>query len=546
MHFSNLNIYNKALKVFQILLLILMIISVSFIVYFTGGTSGAWAQLNFITIILAAYFFREKGSLSVALISGLILGPLMPKNRILNIMQNPSNWIFRIFIYLFIAYFISLLFNKNDKLNKKISDSHYISHFTGLYNSNKLIEDLNQIIKKGDNFHLLFYKIKNLEEISKYVDSNIINELIKNGIEAAKEIYDNNLIYSLNLDEYIIIVKNSNEATIRDQVNYFINQYKKPIEANNHLISLVIKVGLMRYNGEEISSSNLINRLKIAADQGMFYESGIYKYDYQFKKEKILFHEISSSLNNAISNNEFYLVYQPIVDINNDTISNCEVLIRWNRGTREAVGPNIFIKIAEQTGFIKTLTNWIISTSLEQYNELKNKGLDIKQSINVTATELIDDNFTKQFINLMQEKNINCNNFGIEITERVVSKDNIKLRDNLIKLQNNKVLVEIDDFGTGYNSLMNLGEIPFDIIKIDKYFIDKIFDEEMKIIIRELITLIHSIGRKVIAEGVETKEQFLLLKELKCDKIQGYYFSKPLEKESFFNYCKSFNINNYL
>lgn len=358
--------------------------------------------------------------------------------------------------------------------------------------------------------------------------------------------YDINFIYSLNIDEYIIIIKDSNENTIRKQVNYFIHNYRKPINANNHLISLVIKAGLIHYNKEEVSAIELINRVKIAADQGLLYESGIYKYDYQFKKEKIFFHEIASSLNNSIVNNELYLVYQPIVDINDNVISSSEVLIRWNRGNKEAVGPNVFIKIAEQTGFIKTLTRWIIDTSLEQYLEFKKNGLEIKQSINVTATELIDDNFTKQFINQMKEKNINCNNFGIEITERVVSKDNIKLRDNLLELQNNKVLIEIDDFGTGYNSLMNLGEIPFDFIKIDKYFIDKIFDKEMKIIIQQLITLIHSIGRKVIAEGVETKEQFLLLKELKCDKIQGYYFSKPLEKNSFLHYCKSFDIKNYL
>ncbi len=537
---------NKTLNTFKILLLILMIIAVSSIVYLSGGTSGAWAQLNFITIVLAAYFFREKGAICVSLISGLISGPFMPNDRFLGIMQSPSNWLFRLFIYLFIAYFISFIFKKNDRLNKKISDSHYISHFTGLYNSNKLIEDLHQFISNKEVFFILFYKIKNLEEISKYVDSNIINELIKKGLNKAKEMYDNNFIYSLNIDEYIIIIKDSNEKTIRKQVNYFIHNYKKPINANNHLISLVIKAGLIHYNKEEISAIELINRVKIAADQGLLYESGIYKYDYQFKKEKIFFHEIASSLNNSIVNNELYLVYQPIVDINDNVISSSEVLIRWNRGNKEAVGPNVFIKIAEQTGFIKTLTRWIIATSLDQYLEFKKNGLEIKQSINVTATELIDNNFTKQFINQMKEKNINCNNFGIEITERVVSKDNIKLRDNLLELQNNKVLIEIDDFGTGYNSLMNLGEIPFDFIKIDKYFIDKIFDKEMKIIIKQLIVLIHSIGRKVIAEGVETKEQFLLLKELKCDKIQGYYFSKPLEKDSFFHYCKSFDIKNYL
>ncbi len=537
---------NKTLNIFKIFLLTAMTITVSFIVHYTGGTSGSWSQLNFITIVLAAYFFREKGSILVALLSGIILGPFMPNNRFLNIVQSPSNWLFRIFIYIFIAYFVSFIFKQNDKLNKKISDSQYINQFTGLYNSNKLIKDLHQIILNNECFFILFYKIKNLDEISKYVDSNIIDELIKNGLDKAKEIYNLNYIYSLNSDEYIIIVKNSNEKDIRDQINFFINNYRKPIKANNHLISLVIKVGLLLYNGEKISEIELINRVKIAADQGEFYESGIYKYDYQLKKEKIFFHEISSSLNNSIINNEMYLVYQPIVDINENLISSSEVLIRWNRGEKEAVGPNIFIKIAEQTGFINTLTNWITTTSLDQYIELKNRGLDIKQSINVTATELIDESFTNQFIKKMKDKKINCNNFGIEITERVVSKDNIKLRDNLIKLQNNNVLVEIDDFGTGYNSLMNLGEIPFDIIKIDKYFIDKIFDQEMKIIIRKLISLIHSIGRKVIAEGVETKEQFLLLKELKCDKIQGYYFSEPLEKDSFFNYCKSFDINKYL
>lgn len=145
------------LNIFKILLLILMTVTVSIIVYFTGGTSGSWAQLNFITIVLAAYLFREKGSLLVALSSGIILGPFMPNNRFFNIVQTPSNWLFRIFIYIFIAYFVSFIFKQNDKLHKKISDSQYINHFTGLYNSNKLIKDLHQIILNNECFFILFY-----------------------------------------------------------------------------------------------------------------------------------------------------------------------------------------------------------------------------------------------------------------------------------------------------------------------------------------------------------------------------------------------------
>jgi len=544
--YANFNENSFKKKLLKITFLIFTCILINLFIYLWGDIKGPWGQLNYIPIIIAAYYWNEKGGLVVALILSITNCILIKNLSLYSILNNLSELNFKILINLSIAFIAGYIFRKNKKYEQLISESYTKSHFTNLYNTNKLFPELDILIKKNEKFSLIFFSIVNLEEISKYVDFSITDNIIEYFINVIYLLFNNRNLYSINKNEFILIVKENESSNIESLIKKFLDNFINSVNINDYFFKLIIKAGIVYNNSKTLNSTELFNKVRIAADQGKTYESKLYKYDTKFDNERKLYNEISSSLSNAIHNNEFSLVYQPIVDIKNNQITSAEILIRWNRPNKEEIGPSIFIKVAEEIGLIKLITKWIAINSLKNYQIWKNKNLEIKQSINVSASELLDDSFREWARKLFDDNNICCKSFGIEITERVLSNDNIKLKKVLKELQNRGYLIEIDDFGTGYNSLKTIGEIPFDVIKIDKYFIDKLDKKEIQVILTHIINAVHEIGGIVIAEGVENIEQFQILKKLNCDKIQGFYFSKPLSPDDFYNYCINFDIKNYL
>jgi len=466
---------------------------------------------------------------------------LIIKNKEIRVYQ-----IIRI-IYLILGLLLIYLFIRKKKEETNINDNYLLSNIIGLYNSNKLFHDLKILNTKKYNFRIAIINLNNLNELCKYYDVKIRKNVIIFLINEIKKIDFNFDIYSISQNQLAIITKHSDLKDFRINLLVLLNNFNFPIKIDNYVIKLIIKIGIINekilyyYNPIEI-----YRKLIISIDQGDSLESGLYIYNNDFASKKKLYNDIANSIYNAITNDELYLVYQPIIDIKKEEISNYEILVRWDRGDKEPIGPDTFIKIAEDIGVISLITMWVTEQALINYNIWKEQNCCIPPSINITSKELIDDQFILSFFSLFRKYNTDINGFGLEITERVLSKDNIKLNKVLFDLQKKGFIIEIDDFGTGYNSLMFLGEIPSNVIKIDKYFIDKIYDLNMKNIIKKIISAIHKIGCIVIAEGVENKEQFQILKEINCDKIQGYYFSKPLKSNDFLDYYKKFNFNKYI
>jgi EAL domain-containing protein (putative c-di-GMP-specific phosphodiesterase class I) len=205
------------------------------------------------------------------------------------------------------------------------------------------------------------------------------------------------------------------------------------------------------------------------------------------------------------------------------------------------IGPNIFIPIAEEIGFIDNISKFVFSDAITRMEIWKSKGMNIKCSINTSVKELIHDDYTLWAQDLISSKNADRSDVELEITERAIAYNDKKLIDKMYYLKGLGYQISIDDFGTGYNSLMSVGEIPFDKLKIDKYFIDGIDNIEIAELIRLIIEYVHALGKTVIAEGVETEEQLTILKKLNCDEVQGYYYSKPLLPEEFEAFYMEFN-----
>jgi len=236
-------------------------------------------------------------------------------------------------------------------------------------------------------------------------------------------------------------------------------------------------------------------------------------------------------------------MYQPKIDIVNHRISGVEALVRWKRNGVN-IEPNTFIPIAEEIGYINKISEFVFDKVTTQIEIWKNKGINIECSINASVYELLDDGYMSWANGIITGKNIDQKDIEIEITERVIAYNNKRLLDKMNYLKEKGFQISIDDFGTGYNSLMTVGEIPFDKLKIDKYFISRINRIEIAELIKHIINYAHALGKIVVAEGVESEEQLYTLKKLNCDQIQGFFYSRPLLPEDFEIFYKKYYQEN--
>lgn len=525
----------------KMLLICILMMAIVYLVYITGGTKNVFVQLLYFPIILASLFWGALGGLITGIIGGIASGPFMPLDVSTGIMQEPINWISRLLIYSFIGFITGFMFQRINKLSKDIIERNYKSPFYNLPNGQKLLHEIENKIKLEENFKLLSIKFTNLYEIEKYVDNQLVFDIVNNLANQLKRTCEEITVYSYERDELIVLIRSSCPIDCEEQIKGILEHYfSSPIIIRGYKLRVALKVGIYEYEGTKELPIEIYNKARIAYEQGETKESGIYYYNATIDNRRREIQNITGSLLEAVERNELFVMYQPKIDIVNNKISGVEALVRWKRNGKEMIGPNIFIPIAEEIGFITKISKFVFDNVTTQMKIWEEKGLNIKCSINASIYELIDDDYLKWAKNMIEQKKINEKDIEIEITERAIAYHNKKVLEKMDYLKKRGYQISIDDFGTAYNSLMSISEIPFDKLKIDKYFMDRINQVEMEELIKRLVEYAHIFGKTVIAEGVETEEQLNILKKLHCDEVQGYYFSKPLLPEELEIFYKNF------
>jgi EAL domain-containing protein (putative c-di-GMP-specific phosphodiesterase class I) len=232
----------------------------------------------------------------------------------------------------------------------------------------------------------------------------------------------------------------------------------------------------------------------------------------------------------ALERGQLTLVYQPKVELTTGNIIGCEALLRWNHPELGAVAPARFIPIAEETGLILPIGDWVLRTAARQNREWQDAGLRrIVMSANLSARQFRQQNITKWIRRVLEETGLEPQSIGLELTESLIAEDTEKIIDIVNELKRMGLILAIDDFGTGFSSLAYLKRFRVDVLKIDQSFIRNMMTEpDDATIALAIIALGHSLRMSVIAEGVETAEQCALLRAHGCDAMQGYLFSKPV------------------
>ena len=245
--------------------------------------------------------------------------------------------------------------------------------------------------------------------------------------------------------------------------------------------------------------------------------------------------ELENELREAIANQELVLYYQPIISLENFDLTGFEALVRWQHPQRGIISPGEFIPLAEETGLIIPLGEWVMYEACKQLKDWQDtlpKAKSLTMSINVAGEQLHDPDFIDIIDRIIAQTQVNSQCLKLEMTESMLIEDTEQLIEVLGQIKTRHIQISIDDFGTGYSSLSYLPQFPIDILKIDRSFVEAMNVEQQNLeIVKTIITLAQVLNMQIIAEGIETEVQSNTLKSLKVELGQGFLFSKPLNTE---------------
>jgi PAS domain S-box-containing protein len=432
----------------------------------------------------------------------------------------------------------------------KYNNEH--DRWTGLYNRDYLVSLLEKDTREKSNLKkaLIGINLSTVQLLTANYGFQYSQNLIKKVAEALSQHSTNNRILFRPRENrfifYIIDYKDKNELV---DFSNIISETLEPLLVTER-IGGGIGILQIEQNLKEVDVDLILRRLLIASERSVSMFGRDFKvcfYDKELEASVNRERDIVEALNAAAvddhTSNELFLQFQPIMDLKTGSIVGFEALARLKTEKLGLMSPLEFIPIAEKTKLIHQIGEKVIVKSLHFLNKLKECGHDeVSVSINISIIQLLKSDFTSRLFDLMSQMQVNQKNIGIEITESVFASDYDIVNNNLEELREAGLYIAIDDFGTGYSSLSREHEIKADCMKIDKYFVDKLLSTDLnKAITGDIISMAHKLGHYTIAEGVEHKVQLQHLKELGCDKIQGYLVSKPLDEKDALEFLKNYH-----
>ena len=303
-----------------------------------------------------------------------------------------------------------------------------------------------------------------------------------------------------------------------------------------------LRMGVYPDADKELEIERRFNRAKMAADtvRGSF-TNAIGIYDHSMYEAELFAERLIGEFPTALREKQFCVFYQPKFNVTSDTpvLCSAEALARWNHPKMGMVNPGVFIPLFEENGLIQSLDYCVWSQAAAQVKTMKELGLGLPVSVNVSRIDLQDPLLVEKLRGIVEEYDLDFHDLILEITESAYTEDSGRIVERVRKLRDLGFCIEMDDFGSGYSSLNMLSALPIDVLKLDMQFIRSAFqDQKAMHLLEAMIRLAESIEVPCIAEGVETREQADALKQMGCDIIQGYYFSRPLPAQEFVNYVR--------
>jgi diguanylate cyclase (GGDEF)-like protein/PAS domain S-box-containing protein len=433
----------------------------------------------------------------------------------------------------------------------------YLAHYdslTGVANRYSLNKRLEGLLQTAEKYHqqlaILFLDLDRFKQVNDALGHNYGDLLLKQVSSRLKGLLKNkDMIARLGGDEFVIVLPNLKHPKEAIHIaELIIEALSKSFLLDSYEVYVTASIGISLYPIDGVDAETLLKN----ADKAMYDAKSSGKNQYELYHQEMHQNEsrqmlLETYLRKALDRNELYLVYHPIVDAKTFEIVSVEALVRWKQKKLGDIPPSEFIPLAEETGLIIPISEWIIQKACEDLNNMHLSGSKIRMSINVSALHFNQVGFIKSLQGIFQKTNVSTRHIVLELTESMIMPNAIETVDKLVKLKQLGIKLSIDDFGTGYSSLSYLNRFPLDTLKIDQSFIKGIaMYKEDNAIVEAIIMMAHRLNLKVVAEGVENKKQYELLKKENCDYIQGYYITKPLPKHKLLALLQNWDGNNLI
>ena len=412
----------------------------------------------------------------------------------------------------------------------------------------RLSQILIEVQKNHEKAAVFFLDLDDFKKVNDSLGHEIGDKLL---IEAAHRLQQtlkqNDTVGRLGGDEFIVLISSLNDENDALAIaERLLQAFRKPFKLAGRDLILTLSIGIAISPKDGTCSSVLLRN----ADTAMYQAKAMGRNTSSFFTPQMNVamrrrFEIEEQMHGALERNEFELYYQPQIDVKTNTIVGAEALLRWHNIVLGEITPDEFIPIAEQTGLIAPIGVFVLQQALRFLNEWQSiNKQNYTMAINLSPRQFRDPELVNIIKRTLHKNSISNACLELEITEGVLMNSQTSIRDALLQIDELGIKLSMDDFGTGYSSLSYLREYPFDVLKIDRSFITGITDNKADWnLVKAAIAMSHSLEIKVVAEGVETKEQLDLLNELNCDIAQGFYLSKPLPGAKLLNfssrYCKA-------
>jgi diguanylate cyclase (GGDEF)-like protein/PAS domain S-box-containing protein len=442
-----------------------------------------------------------------------------------------------------------LIFQIQDITDRKRAEQQLVHDafhdaLTGLPNRARFMEQLEASIKEAtrNNEHIFAVLFLDLDRFKIINDSigHMVGDQLLIGISQRllKNLRVGDKVARLGGDEFTILLNNIKDATDAIEIaDRILKQVAQPFNLGGYETFTTASIGIALFSPDYAQPEDLLRD----ADTAMYQAKSLGKARYVIFDKGMHVHamnllKLETDLRRAIDRKEFFVMYQPIVSLETGRLSGFEALVRWQHPERGLIYPSEFIAVAEETGFIVSIGQWMLLESCRQMRRWQEKLSDdqpLSISVNLSSKQFAHSDLLDQIMRTLDVTGLDPHSLKLEITESIVMQNIDVATGMLEQLRALGVELSIDDFGTGYSSLSYLHRLPIDTLKIDRSFVSHIVESnENKEIVRTIIMLAQNLGMGVIAEGVETRGQVELLRELNCQSGQGYLFAKPLDADS--------------
>lgn len=402
-----------------------------------------------------------------------------------------------------------------------------------LWLDQKMSKSLDQARVSDSLLAVLFLDLDRFKFVNDTLGHTYGDQLLQEAVKRIQQsVGESNTIVRMGGDEFVCVLdKLTDESEAETYARNIIKAFSNPFLLNNIDIFVSVSIGLSLYPYDGDDSDTLVTN----ADSAMYRAKRNGKNRYEKVRvdvsagafEKLL---LENSLRKAIEREELILHFQPQINLKTNTVTAVEALLRWNHPELGMISPGDFIPIAEETGLIVPIGDWVLRTACEKGKQWQREGLPpLRVAVNLSAIQFLQKDLIEKIDKMIDTTSFDPHYLELEITENMVMQDVHSAINTLRKLKERGIHISIDDFGTGYSTLSYLKEFPVDTLKIDRSFIKDIDTNPSSIALTKAITtLAHDLNLKVIAEGVENYKQLSLVKKQSCDAVQGFYYSEPL------------------